>query len=76
MKLAHSTSDEGSRDPSVRSLHQATASLSPAATSCHTPRMAATSAWQRSAAENKLRIQKLADACISMASLGNRLLAE
>ena len=70
MKLANSTSDEGSMDPSVRSLHQATASLSPAATSCHTPR------WQRSAAENKLRIQKPADAYIAMASLGKRLLTE
>jgi len=40
------------------------------------PEMAATSAWQHSAAENNLRNQKLADACIAMASLGNLLLAE
>ena len=40
------------------------------------PEMATTPAWQRYAAENKLRIQKLADACISMARLGNRLLSE
>jgi hypothetical protein len=40
------------------------------------PEMDATSAWQRSSAKNKLRIKKLADACIAMASLGNLLLAE